>query len=240
MSSSSRTAKASRLSSTETSQTTIVLTGTNLSIDLSYTTLVGNNPSANGNVIAWWPSTTLAIPYSQAPAGTFPIPGTSNQGSVAIPALISTNSYVVGYSVGPSLTEPNGQTWANICTLGLIPDASSTAPFSYSTPDVPSLLATIQSESLSVGYSLPTGNTPQSNDAWIGVYEGTPDIYDGPPQFFQPITSNLDTGGAVVFNNIPLDRGLTYTVVLFMSGYSQQATSLTLGTAAATYQFTIP
>lgn len=220
--------------SSTSSTTSITITSVTPGVSLTYSTLPGNLPNTYVNQAAIWQAGGLAIPYTQPALGVTAVPGNSPQGSLEMGTNISTDSYVVAYSVGPALTASGAQTWGNACALAFIP-AVGGGGYQYFTPSV---TAAVQPTSLMATFTLPTGNTPANNGAWIGVWSGTPNFYITPPNYFQPITSN-NPGIGVPFNGLKIGRGLTYTVVLFMSGYSTNSASLNLHTAAASYTFTV-
>ncbi|NNA55331.1 MULTISPECIES: hypothetical protein [Pseudomonas] len=202
-------------------------------INVNYDTLPGNQPSSYGNYIAIWQN-QAQIPFNQTPLATYPVKSNTQSGTLNIPGLqITNNSYIVAYCVGPALT--SGQAQGNACSTVFIPQTGQG-------PNVNVLsslsVANIGTTSLSINFILPNGETPQSNGAWIGVWEGNVASYSLPPTYLNAVTVNTNSGVAFI-NNLNIGRGSTYTVALYTSGYSSNPGNLGLTAMAATLTFSV-
>lgn len=195
------------------------------SIEVEYITLPGNEPEALGNYIAVW-ANAASIPWNTKPLQVIQIPSNNASGSVAITGLdTNSNSYIIGYAVGPALNSGAGQQeYGNICTTLFIP-AQSTATTLFSSSIS---VANISSTNLSFRYELPAGILPETNGAWVALWQGSVSSYNN-PFATTPILTDYSSNMAA-FNNIMLMRGVTYTIGFFMSGYlpSGKSTQTTL------------
>ena len=195
---------------------------TNLSVDfvtadqigVSYNTMPGNQPNTYGNFLALWQNQDT-IPWNQAPLKTFPIQTNTQAGSAAFNGLdVTNNSYVIGYSVGPVLTQ--GEQYGNICATAFIPAVgtqSNSTTFSSSLT-----IVSIGTTSVAFNYELPANSTPLANTAWCGIWRSSVPSYNNPPDATIPVTLNASSG-TLAFNDFPIGRGLTYTIALFTSGW---------------------
>ena len=148
--------------STSATTSIIINSVTGNQVGVSYTGLNGNNPGANGNFIAIFQATSQDFPFgtTNKPIATAPINGNSS-GSIIIPAAILVNTaYVVGYAVGAVATTPV-QPYANVCATGYIPPTGSQYPTSSSSL----VLVDVESNSISINYTVPNGLTPGTNGA---------------------------------------------------------------------------
>lgn len=202
-------------------------------INVNYDTLPGNQPSTYGNYVSIWQNQNQ-IPFNQKPLASYPIKSNTQAGTLNVPGLdITVNSYIVGFSVGPVLS--TGQAQGNVCSTVFIPTIGGGANVNtLSTLKI----ETIGSTSLSVKFTLPNGETPQANSAWIGLWESEVASYSNPPTSLNSISVNTSSGTAFI-NGITLGRGSTYTVALYTSGYSSNPANLGLTAMAATLTFSV-
>jgi hypothetical protein len=186
------------------------------SIGISYTTIPGNQPNTYGNFIALWQNSDSSIPWNTAPLTVFAVPTNTPNGSFVFSGLSVTNSsYVIGYAVGPILSTGNAQSNGNICATAFIP-AIGAGPVTTFNPAL--TIVNVGVNSVAVSYTLPDGNMPNSNAAWVGIWRSGSPSYNNPPDAFVPVTLNAPNG-TVAINGLTIGRGLTYTVAFFMSGY---------------------
>lgn len=188
-------------------------------VTVSYDTMSGNQPNTYGNFLAIWQSGDT-IPWNTEPLNIYPIPGNTPNGSVNFTGLdLTNNSYIVGYAVGIALSDTQ-QKYGNICSTAYIPASSN-----QTSSDQPNIsIGVVGSTSVSFNFQLPEGILPQSNGAWAGIWRSGVPSYNNPPEAVTPISINAASGGGS-FNNFNVGRGLTYTIGLFMSGYSSTGQS---------------
>ncbi|MEN6328611.1 MAG: hypothetical protein ABFD18_20685 [Syntrophomonas sp.] len=183
-------------------------------IGLKCNTMPGNHPNDYANLVAIWQNAE-SIPWGTDPIKTMTCTENTPSFDMVFPGLdITNNSYIVGYAVGSELVK--GQKYGNICATAYIPaigDASAYPAFS------PSLKVTyIGTNSVAVDFVLPSGQTPQTNGAWIGIWPAEQASYNNPPRAANSIQVDSYAGTAFI-NGIKIGRGLTYTVALFTSGW---------------------
>ena len=190
-------------------------------IGVTYKTMPGNQPNSYGNYVAIWQNTN-SIPFNAPPPlKRQKIDTNTPDGDMVFSDLdVTNNSYIVGYSVGPELGGGNQQKQGNICATDFIPaigesDPTSPASRSFS----PSLeMLHIGATSIAVQFDLPSGELPQSNGAWIGIWRAGQASHNNPPEAKNDIQVDASSGSAFI-NDIKIGRGLTYTVALFTSGW---------------------
>ena len=190
------------------------------SIGISYGTLPGNQPNSYGNYVAIWQNTN-SIPWNTEPMQTQAITTNTQSGSTNFHGLdLTKQSYIIGYAVGPELTDDSRQEQGNICSTAYVPEQSKKDNLEDSyVLFQPSLrVIFIGTNSLAVDYSLPSGVEPMSNGAWIGLWRSEQASYNNPPLASNNISIDAYSGTAVI-NDVNIGRGLTYTVGLFTSGW---------------------
>lgn len=186
------------------------------SINGEYDTLPGNQPNTYGNCVFIWQNQNQ-IPYNQQPLDNYAIAGNTQNGSFSFGDLeVQTKSYIVGFAVGPNVSQ--------ICSTAFVPAAGSSWQYFQTTLGVDY----IGTDSLSVSYGTPTGNAPQTNQNWVGLWQGAAPSYTTAPVAKVNIDNNNATGQAVI-NNYKFLRSTTYTIAYFMG--SKQTMM------AATYTF---
>ncbi|QHS63651.1 hypothetical protein [Chitinophaga agri] len=187
----------------------VVNVGTN-TITVRYEGLPGNQPKDYGNFVAVWESTT--IPWNVVPVRIAPVPQNSESGDFVIGGLtITANAYIVGYGVGPAITD--------ICTCAFISPIVSLAATKPVT--VSMTLLHVDINSLSVQYFTLPGYLPGYYRNWIGIWEGYASPYNAvQPIGFTNITSNANQG-AVGIDHLTLYPGTVYTLVYFMGAMDQ-------------------
>lgn len=209
-----------KLTSTSSATTTLDITYVTAdTIGLSYKTMPGNEPNSNGNYVALWQNAD-DIPWNTSPLQIQKIDTNTPNGSMSFLNLsVTTQSYIIGYAVGSSLTGSNQQKQGNICSTAYIPASSNPGSESYPT-FTPSLqIVYVGPNSVAVRYNLPTGITPQSNGALAGIWRSELASYNNPPMASSNIPLDAENG-TFAFNNISIGRELTYTIALFTSGWS--------------------
>ncbi len=191
--------------------------------------LPGNTPKTYGNYVVAWRNQD-SIPYNDPNDDDFQaIELNTSQGSEVLSQIVIAPgvTYVVGYAVGPKLASPK-QLWGNVCTTGFI--AGGGAPITYIEPDLYDLK--VRADSISMQYLLPDGATPQSNGAWIGVWESGQASYSTKPKWKAQIGSDSNRGGAFI-NGMQIVIGQVYTVALFTSGFGAGPDGTDVQTAMA-------
>lgn len=212
------------------SQTTSIqisaIAGNQLSVQ--YTGLPNNLPNTYGNYLVVWRNQDT-IPWNDAdPDGFVAVEVNHSQGSQVFENITVAVgvSYVVGYAVGPKGSASN-LTWENVCATGFVPVSG---PSTYTSPS----LTNVQplSDSVSMNFQLPDGATPNTNGAWVGIWQTGQASYTT-----EPIASNavsLDSSqGSTAINGVTILRGQTYTVALFTSGWQKGPSQGNIQTAIA-------
>ena len=184
-------------------------------IGVSYATMAGNQPNTYGNYIALWQNTE-SIPWNTEPLKMQSIDTNTPAGSTNFTGLtVTNNSYIIGYAVSPSL-EGDRQKQGNICATGYIPASGQANQYPAFAPSLQ--MQHVGVNSIAVGFNLPSGVLPQTNNAWIGIWRSQQGSYNNPPLASNNIQVNASSGTAFI-NSIEIGRGLTYTVALFTSGW---------------------
>lgn len=182
---------------------------------LSYNTLPGNQPSSNANTVFIWQN-SASIPYSIAPLASQAVPGNSQSGSMVFGNLtIQTKGYIIGYAVGPNVS--------NICSWAFVPaQGDGIQTFQTSISVVPSPDAVL------VNFTTPDGNRPQANQHYVAIWQGSVVPYGVAPLAKANIGSDAAEGSQAL--PCTLMRKTTYTVGYF-AGPKQSM-------LAATFTFT--
>lgn len=203
-------------------------------ITVAYDTMPGNQPNSYGNYVAIWQNSNV-IPYNTEPLKAQPIVSNTPTGDMIFSGLnVSVNSYILGYAVSPALAGAGQQKQGNVCATAYVPALGGTDGSEFA----PSLtILSIGANSVAVGYELPTGNLPQTNGAWIGIWRAAQASYNNPPDAANSIQVNAAQGSAFI-NGITIGRGLTYTVGLFMSGWGSGSSPNNQKSLATSVTFT--
>lgn len=185
-------------------------------IDVDYQTMPGNQPNTYGNFLAIWQNTD-SIPWNSEPLKTFPIPTNTQAGSATFGDLnITSNSYIIGYAVGSTLSGA-AQKYGNVCSTAYIPASGSSENADTFASSVENIKA--GSTSASFDFVLPDGVTPKTNGAWAGLWRGAaPNLYGTAPLASVLLSPDVSSG-RTAFNNVSIGRGTAYTIAIFMSGY---------------------
>ncbi len=203
---------------------------------VAYNTLPGNRPNSYGNYVAIWQNHN-SIPWNTPPLKVQKIVDNTPSGSMTFGGLdITQNSYILGYSVGPELSSPH-QPQGNICSTVFVPESGGSTPTSENSQ--PSLTYIPGgSTSVSVNFNnLPSGILPQTNGAWIGIWQGSQASYNNPPMASNSVQVDSSEGTAFI-NGVNIRRGWTYTIALFMSGWIGEGKNNDQHPMACTVTFT--
>lgn len=206
-------------------------------VSVSYNTLPGNNPSANGNYLAVWQTNDNSIPWNTPAIKIKKLTGVNSAGDTIIDGInLTANSYLVAYGVGPELSGSGQQKYGNACATAFI-SALGQPPRDPFSPTIK--LNNLGTNSLIVDFRLPVNITPQSNGAWIGLWEADSISYNTQPDYANSITIDKGTGQAFM-TDIVIGRDTTYTLGLFLSGWQGSGKINGLGAAAAELTFQSP
>ncbi|WJV51923.1 hypothetical protein PCO86_11070 [Pectobacteriaceae bacterium CE70] len=214
-----------------------LVTGTLL--NFSYKTLTGNQPNRFQNQVFLWPVSSDEIPWSSPAidqrAILLDLPdGDQNMENVQI----STNAYILGYSVGPERTEDGWSSYVDVVASTYIPAlqvGSVTREVSQSS--CCSIKPTfVGISSIAYYFSFLPGFYAKSSGSWVGVWEGGSVSYVMPPKWFAAIAIDSNTGTAGI-NGLSIAAGQKYTLGLYASGYSPQVETLDLKRLACTATF---
>lgn len=204
-------------------------------IGLSYNTVPGNMPNTYGNFVAIWQNQN-EIPWNQEPLQQKSILTNTQAGDIQFDGLLTNNnSYIIGYSVGPTKATTEGQKFGNICSTGYIPPVGQGGDYAYFQSNL--VLQYIGTTSVAVQFNTPTGYRPATNKNWMGMWRSSTASFNNPPDYSAPITLDSNTGTAA-FNNVTIARGQTYTVAYFMGGWAGQGQANKQTAMACTLTFT--
>ena len=172
------------------------------SVTVSYSGLPGNQPETYKNFVAIWENSV--IPWTAPPLAKVPVTHNSQQGSVTIEGLtISRNAYIVGYAVGPDIT--------NICCSSLI----SAGGLLAAPTQVSISLNYLGPNGISIHYQTLAGYLPQQYNNWIGLWKGYASPYNAPTPLATS-TINSDASEGTVNMDVPLETDTNYTLIYFM------------------------
>lgn len=182
----------------------------------SYMTMPRNRPNTYKNYATVWQKSSDVIPWDEAPKETETATSDQETGNIIFDKFTVTgNSYVMGYAVGDLLTGSDQQRYGNICATAYIPAGATSATSTFQ----PSLtLGDVLPNLVTFTYTLPDGITPKTNGAWVGVWRAETASYTNPPQVAMLISKNVSSASQVF--NMDVGIGETYTLGLYMSGYS--------------------
>jgi len=190
---------------------------TSTSVQIDYKTLNGNKPNAYGNQVAIFQSGP-DLPWNVTPEQVQANPNDDQDGSFNFEDLqVQMKSYLVAYAVGNDAGTDDFPL-ANVCATAFIPAGSDTSGNTQDfTPSVS--IKAFGSDSVTVNYSMPPGQTPQTAGHYLAIWEGKAYAYDKAPMKVQPITSDQDTRSQP-WNGLKLLRSTSYTVA-YIAGSAQ-------------------
>lgn len=172
-------------------------------VTVAYTGLPGNQPETYKNFVAIWEASM--IPWNIPPLAKCSVEQNAESGTIVIGGLtITKNSYIVGYGVGPDITD--------ICCSAIISAGGLRVP----SMQVIISLEYIGSSSLSIHYQTLAGYLPQQYNNWIGLWKGYASPYNAPAPVASIAVNNNSNEGTVGMNNVPLGINSNYTLIYFM------------------------
>lgn len=172
-------------------------------VTVSYAGLPGNQPATYKNFIAIWENSV--IPWTVPPLALVPITTNAEQGSVTIEGLtITRNAYIVGYAVGPDITD--------ICCSSLI----SAGGYLAAPTQVSISLNYVGVNSLSIHYQTLAGYLPQQYNNWVGLWKGYASPYNSSTPLATATINSDSSEGTVNMANVPLETNTNYTLIYFM------------------------
>ncbi len=181
-------------------------------IGLTYQLMPGARPADTGAIVAIWQDADQ-IPWENPPLKTQAIGG-QQTGSLSFEDLtVQDNTYIIGLLTGPLKSDP--QRARNAAASVFVP--SQEEP---SQPRSNSLSLTyVGMNSVAVQFSALPGYRALTSLAWLGIWRGESASYNNPPDAAVQVKVDSNFGTAS-FNNMPIGVGLTYTVGMFVSGWS--------------------
>ncbi|GAA3927883.1 hypothetical protein GO495_05685 [Chitinophaga oryziterrae] len=172
-------------------------------VTVNYAGLPGNQPATYKNFVAIWEASM--IPWTVPPLSQVQIEQNSQQGTVVINGLtITRNAYIVGYGVGPDIT--------NICCSSII----SAGGLLAAPTQVSISLNYLGTTSLSIHYQTLGGYMPQQYNNWIGLWKGYASPYSTDTPVASVTISSNASEGTVGMNNVQLGINSNYTLIYFM------------------------
>jgi len=225
--------KSSVLETKENSIKILAVSGDDVTI--KYDTITGNNPSAYGNYIAIWQSDNQ-VPWGEPPIKTQSIENTSPSGTVIFDELDITNeSYIIGYSNVPYNENVN-----NFCATGFIEPVVTNRNFDNQDnyANVKIKLDRVESNAVKFNYITLPGYSPGDNMNWMGIWEGSQDIFKAKPKYTKKVDKYTDQG-TVSFNNVIMKRGTRYVAGYFMNGWDSSTAKLNQSGLACKVVFSV-
>ncbi|SHN33702.1 hypothetical protein [Chitinophaga sp. CF418] len=169
----------------------------------AYSGLPGNQPATYKNFVAIWENSV--IPWTAQPLAMVPIAQNSQQGSVTFNGLTITRAaYIVGYAVGPEIS--------NICCSSLIAAGGLLA----APTQVSISLNYVGADMLSIHYQTLAGYLPQQYNNWIGLWKGYASPYNADTPLATVIINSNASEGTANMPNIQLEVNTNYTLIYFM------------------------
>ena len=138
-------------------------------IVIEYDLLPDTNPGRNGNMAYIWQN-KQQIPYSQTPENKTSITGSTQRGTFSFPVDLRQNQYIVGYAVGPELSDAS-QKYGNVCSTvfiaGVPPDKLSEGVVVQAEEDEfffsNLTLGVVSGDVVTFKYAVPTNCQPKKN-----------------------------------------------------------------------------
>jgi hypothetical protein len=199
-------------------------------IGLAYELLPGTRPADTGALVAIWQDADQ-IPWEVPPLRTQSI-GTQQRGSLGFEDLtVGDNSYIIGLLVGPMKTDP--QKARNAAASVFVP-----SPNEASRPRSSMLyLSYVGPTSVTVKVEALPGYRALTSLAWLGLWRGESASYNNPPD--HAVQVKFDSNfGTTSFNNVSIGIRLTYTIGLFVSGWSSDPAARNQKALACSLTFT--
>lgn len=216
-------ANANRLTFTlieqQTTELMINLVAGNL-VNFSYLTLSGNQPNTYSNQVYLWAVSDDTIPWSRPAQSSTPVllnipAGDQNMENVQI----STNAYILGYSLAPATSTPVWSDYSNVVACAYIPpwtEGTVNRQITQSTCAID--IRYVGSTSLACYFTFLPGFQSTLSKSWIGIWPGRSASYTVPPKWTAPLIDAADSGYAGI-NNLTLVVGEQYTLGLFSGGF---------------------
>lgn len=171
-------------------------------VDVSYSGLPGNQPKLYNNFVAIWEASM--IPWTVPPIQKVPVTMNNQSGSLVIDDIVITrSSYIVGYGVGPDIS--------NISCSSLIAAGGLRMPPSNVIINVDYIGTT----SVSVHYQTLPGYLPKQYKNWIGLWQGYASPYNAGPMLGKAAIKNDFSEGSVGINNVQIGIKSNYTLIYF-------------------------
>lgn len=172
-------------------------------VAVSYSSLPGNLPQDYKNFVAIWQASI--IPWQSPDFKPRHIENNYESGSLVLDGLvINRNSYIIGFGVGPELTD--------ICTCTILRAGGLvTAPTTVLIG-----LDYIGGNSLTIHYETLAGYRPKTYNNWIGLWKGYASPYNASDPVGIVKIKEDSNQGSIGMNNIPLAFNTEYTLVYFM------------------------
>lgn len=204
---------------------------------------IGNKPGSYNNNVFLWKSDInppQMLPwFTAAFASAAMVDGIPTATVTGPNGTLPAQPYVLGYSVGPSLTTPpaGSTAYPNVCATIMI--SQNFKDFVAYQPSVG--VNGLSTYSAAISFSLPQGIMPSTTGAWVGIWMNVTPPYTpmGAPQGFAQVNTPNSSGQVTVTIANGLSAGVTYTAALFTSGYAANPSNLTTTALAATVSFLV-
>lgn len=221
--------------STQTTTLTIPTGGVSANqINFLFSTPNGNQPNTNGDQIYIWQSGNQ-VPWAMPAMNSQAVTVNTPSGDGSFTGLNVTDlPYIIGFAVGPTQASGGWTQYPNVVATAWVPPIGG-GDCEYFAPSIST--AYVGATSLTANFSFLSGFNPASAGAWAGIWEGTAASYYNAPKWSSAITTTSNQS-IVSFNNISINRGTSYTIGLYPTGYSTTPSSLALSRLCALVTFT--
>ena len=172
-------------------------------LTVEYHGLPPNQPKTYQNYLGLWEASV--IPWPAPPDKRVEIPTNVAKGKIVLTGLkIEGSSYIVGYAVGPDLS--------NYCaTVVVSAGGLRAAPSSIQLG-----IESIGSTSIAISYSTISGYLPKTSGNWVGLWAGYASPYYCPEPLGIGLVETDSTEGSVAINGVYIGFDTTYTLVYFV------------------------
>jgi len=209
-------------------------------MQIEFTAPQNNLPGTYNNNMFVWTATSdppVIVPWYTAPTAS----SAMQDGVSAVIVQPSSGTfpagpYVLGYSVGPSVTASGVTTYPNVCATAMIPASWDPKQIKYFAPSLG--IGGVTTNSIMFQYALPQGAVPSQNNAWIGFWRNAMPLYTaGSPIAFIQVNQPDSSGNQGIVFSPGLSPGTMYTAGLFASGFSKTAGNLVTTALCASITF---
>lgn len=209
-------------------------------LNFGYQTLSGNQPNAYANQVYLWEVSTDTIPWSRPAQTGAPVLLNIPAGDQNIENVdISTNAYILGYSLAPAGQSPAWSDYSNVVACAYIPPGPGGIENRQITQSACSIEPVyVGTTSLACFFTFLPGFQALLSKSWIGIWQGSSASYTLAPKWRAPVTVEADSGYAGI-NGVAFATGEKYTLGLFSGGFDPDQEKCDLKLLCCTAIFSI-